>query len=122
MTAMSMDERALKFLDYLKVERNVSRHTMTSYAHDLKEFYDFFGKDAVENVDILSLRRYLAKLKSDNLSKRTVARRMARIRGASTMRTVVIAAVLALSDAALARRLDIWRARQTASVATRPKD
>ncbi len=53
---------------------------MTSYAHDLKEFYSFFGKDAVEGIDILSLRKYLANLKSANLSKRTVARRMASLR------------------------------------------
>jgi 5-(carboxyamino)imidazole ribonucleotide mutase len=31
-------------------------------------------------------------------------------------------AVLALSDSHLAKRLDAWRARQTASVATHPKD
>jgi 5-(carboxyamino)imidazole ribonucleotide mutase len=31
-------------------------------------------------------------------------------------------AVLALADPALAGRLDAWRARQTASVATRPSD
>jgi 5-(carboxyamino)imidazole ribonucleotide mutase len=31
-------------------------------------------------------------------------------------------AVLALSDAKIAKRLDVWRARQTKSVAKRPKD
>jgi 5-(carboxyamino)imidazole ribonucleotide mutase len=35
---------------------------------------------------------------------------------------LLAAAVLALSDAALAKRLDQWRAQQTESVATRPKD
>jgi 5-(carboxyamino)imidazole ribonucleotide mutase len=35
---------------------------------------------------------------------------------------LLAAAVLALSDAGLAQRLDDWRARQTAAVATRPKD
>jgi 5-(carboxyamino)imidazole ribonucleotide mutase len=35
---------------------------------------------------------------------------------------LLAAAVLALSDAALAKRLDQWRAQQTASVAARPKD
>ena len=34
---------------------------------------------------------------------------------------LLAAAVLALSDSALAKRLDAWRARQTATVATRPK-
>jgi 5-(carboxyamino)imidazole ribonucleotide mutase len=35
---------------------------------------------------------------------------------------LLAAAVLALSDARLAKRLDQWRARQTAAVAARPKD
>lgn len=35
---------------------------------------------------------------------------------------LLAAAVLALSDPALAKRLDDWRARQTAAVADRPKD
>jgi 5-(carboxyamino)imidazole ribonucleotide mutase len=35
---------------------------------------------------------------------------------------LLAAAILALSDAALAKRLDAWRAKQTASVGKRPKD
>jgi len=35
---------------------------------------------------------------------------------------LLAASVLALSDAALARRLDAWRARQTEAVADTPKD
>ncbi len=35
---------------------------------------------------------------------------------------LLAAAVLALSDAALAKRLDHWRAQQTGAVAARPKD
>ena len=35
---------------------------------------------------------------------------------------LLAASVLALSDAALARRLDSWRARQTEAVADTPKD
>ena len=35
---------------------------------------------------------------------------------------LLAAAVLALSDAGIARRLDAWRARQTKAVAKRPKD
>ena len=35
---------------------------------------------------------------------------------------LLAASVLSLGDEALARRLDAWRATQTASVAERPKD
>ena len=35
---------------------------------------------------------------------------------------LLAASILAISDAALAKRIDAWRARQTASVGKRPKD
>jgi 5-(carboxyamino)imidazole ribonucleotide mutase len=35
---------------------------------------------------------------------------------------LLAASVLSLSDAALAERLEAWRAKQTASVAERPQD
>ena len=35
---------------------------------------------------------------------------------------LLAAAVIALSDAKVAKRLDAWRARQTRAVAKRPKD
>lgn len=83
-----MDRTVNQFLDYLKGERNYSRHTLTSYAHDLKEFFLFFEQEIairraaphLENVDVLFLRRYLALLKTNNFAKRTVARRMASLR------------------------------------------
>jgi 5-(carboxyamino)imidazole ribonucleotide mutase len=40
----------------------------------------------------------------------------------ATNAALLAAAVLALSDAKIAKRLDAWRARQTKSVAKRPKD
>ncbi len=75
-----MERHTLKFINYLKAEKNYSRHTLVSYTHDLREFYLFLGEASLENVDVLSLRRYLARLKEEDLSKRTVARRMAVLR------------------------------------------
>ena len=40
----------------------------------------------------------------------------------SNLPSSLAAAVLALSDAKTAKRLDSWRAQQTRSVAKRPKD
>ncbi len=75
-----MDRLVEKFLTYLKVEKNYSQHTIVSYAHDLKEFSGFLGEAPVEDTDIVFLRRYLALLKTNNLSKKSVARRMATLR------------------------------------------
>lgn len=75
-----MDRCAEKFLTYLKVERNYSKHTLLSYKHDLVEFYRFLGAIPLRDVDVLVLRKYLALLKSRNLSKRTIARGLAVLR------------------------------------------
>lgn len=75
-----MDAYVEKFLTYLKVEKNYSRHTLLSYSNDLREYYRFLDKTPVDQADVTLLRRYLALLKNNNLSKRTVARRMAALR------------------------------------------
>lgn len=75
-----MDHYADKFLTYLKVEKNYSKHTLINYAHDLKNFYTFLGNVKLADADILVLRKYLALSKENSLSKRTVARHMAALR------------------------------------------
>ena len=75
-----MNNEIEKFLMYLKVEKNYSPHTLTSYLNDLREFRRFFPETKLDAVDALGLRRYLAQLKTNELSKRTVARRMATLR------------------------------------------
>ncbi len=75
-----MDHYADKFLTYLKVERNYSRHTLINYAHDLKDFYAFLEEKKLADLDVIFLRKYLMVLKEKNLSKRSVARKMATLR------------------------------------------
>jgi tyrosine recombinase XerC len=69
-----------KFEDYLKIEKNYSSHTLRCYRADLKELSDFLkGKDP-KSITHLDLRRFLAKLKQQNLAKRTVVRKLGAIR------------------------------------------
>ena len=69
-----------KFLVYLKVEKNYSPHTLSGYSHDLREFQRFLGDAGLLGVAKETLRRYLARLNEQGLSKRTVSRRMATLR------------------------------------------
>ena len=69
-----------KFMNYLKVERNASPHTLKNYAIDLGVFRDFLGDKDIETVDHLALRRFLAELRAKNYSKRTIARKLASLR------------------------------------------
>jgi len=75
-----MDRYALKYLDYISIEKNYSPHTILNYTHDLKEFFLFLGETAVEKVDIIALRRYLAELKRRNLAKTSLSRKIATLR------------------------------------------
>jgi len=70
-----------KFLNYLKIEKNMSPHTVINYSVDLRDFAKFLGDDAdIEKVEYLTLRKFLADLKVKNYSKRTVARKLACLR------------------------------------------
>lgn len=69
-----------KFMNYMKVEKNASPHTITNYMVDMNVFKGFLGDKEIETVDHLSLRRYLAELRAKNYSKRTVARKLASLR------------------------------------------
>ncbi len=76
-----MIESALdKFLKYLKVEKNYSEHTLIGYSHDLRHFFSFISGTRLEDVTIGLLRNYLALLKENGLSKRTMARASAVLR------------------------------------------
>lgn len=69
-----------KFLNYLKIEKNYSRYTSDNYEHDLRDFAGFLGDMALDKVDYLFLRKYLAFLKEHNLGQRTVSRRLSCLR------------------------------------------
>ena len=69
-----------RFLKYLKAEKNYSPNTLEAYSHDLRHFFSFISGSKLEDVDLPLLRKYLALLKENNLSKRTMARRAASLR------------------------------------------
>jgi len=69
-----------KFINYLKIEKNASNHTIINYTIDLKAFSLFLGEADIDSIDHLALRRFLAELRSKNYSKRTIARKLASLR------------------------------------------
>lgn len=75
------------FLEHLEKERDVSAHTVKAYARDCREFVDFlvgyYGGAAWswQGVDRLAMRGFLARLAKRGLSKRSVARTLAAVRG-----------------------------------------
>ncbi len=75
-----MNRYVEKFLSYLEIEKNYSKHTILNYKIDLKEFFLFLKDTSIERVDYFHLRRFLASLRSKDLRPRTVARKLSAIR------------------------------------------
>ena len=69
-----------KFKNYLTVEKNYSAHTIKNYLSDLDEFSRFLSGKDVESVDYLTVRKFLAQLRSRAISKRSVARKLSSLR------------------------------------------
>jgi len=75
-----MDRFIEKFIRYLDIEKNYSKHTILNYRLDLNDFKKFLGESDIEKVDYLILRKYLVVLKERNLKTRTMARRLSSLR------------------------------------------
>lgn len=75
-----MDESRNKFLDYLRVVRGASEHTIRNYGLDLEAFQAFNQNIPLSQVDKKTVRGYLAHLNLKQTSKRTILRRLSSLR------------------------------------------
>ncbi len=74
-----------EFSVYLKVEKNASAHTFSSYLHDINQFVEFLqetghavsdGEIKPENVDRIAIRSFLAYLHQASNSTSTITRKL----------------------------------------------
>ena len=69
-----------KFLQFLEHEKRYSVHTLKSYSTDLEQFIQFlsseFQVNTVKNVNFQFVRSWIAKLLSNNISARSVNRKI----------------------------------------------
>ena len=75
-----MEKYIEKFIRYLEIEKNYSKHTILNYKLDLVNFKNFLGNTPLEKVDYLTLRKYLAVLKEKHLGTRSIGRRLSALR------------------------------------------
>ena len=73
-----------KYLDYLKIEKNYSLHTITNYGVDLNDFDNFLRAENknidIKKIDYFILRKFLSKLSTENLKKRTISRKISTLK------------------------------------------
>lgn len=77
-----MEQDIIKFLKYLKIEKNYSDNTYKNYEKDLLEYQEYLNK---ENIDITKtnyklVRKYLTYMFDKNYSKKTISRHISTLR------------------------------------------
>lgn len=74
-----------KFLDYIRIEKRYSAHTITSYKKDLEDFMSFVLKtEATADLRDISkkvIRNFIVHLSENRLSKRSINRKLSSLRG-----------------------------------------
>ncbi|HEY8226903.1 MAG TPA: tyrosine recombinase XerC [Pyrinomonadaceae bacterium] len=85
-----MEQLVNQFLEHLQYERNVSAHTLRNYRIDLEQFFNYLSSPdtqnkksqtpALEQIDHLTIREWLASLHSAQKQKSSIARKLAALR------------------------------------------
>lgn len=81
---MKVADLITKFESYLLTEKRVSKNTFMAYKQDLRQFVQFIAKegcDTMDKVQTLHLRDFLAHLRDMHLSVRSIARKIAALKG-----------------------------------------
>src|SRR5262245_47215437 len=72
------------FLDFLKFEKRYSAHTLISYETDLASFFAFlgqqYGETTLKEITHSMLRSWLAGLKEEKLSSKSINRKISTLR------------------------------------------
>jgi integrase/recombinase XerC len=72
------------FIDFLKFEKRYSRHTVRAYSDDLTQFFDFsgslFGHQDPAQVSTALIRSWLAQLKEQEISSRSINRKISTLK------------------------------------------
>ena len=72
------------FLEYLKIEKRYSNHTLVSYENDLFQFdnylSNFYDSLSLISVDMIHVRSYMVELLELQLAKSSVARKISTIK------------------------------------------
>ena len=73
-----------KFIEYLRVEKNYSVHTLKAYKTDLNNFQKFLVDSnfnvKIENVDYRIIRLWIVKLVNEKISNRTINRKVSSLK------------------------------------------
>ena len=75
----TVQKAVAQFLQGLE-QRNASKHTITAYRKDLRNFSAYLGARSLGSVDHIAIRGFLSRLYERGLNKTSVARALAAVR------------------------------------------
>ncbi|MDR0934789.1 MAG: tyrosine recombinase [Erysipelotrichaceae bacterium] len=77
-----MNKQLREFLDYLKLERNYSPLTISSYQSDIEKFHRYISNEGVlmDKVDQIIIRNFLTEELMNGIAKRSSKRRLCSLR------------------------------------------
>lgn len=71
------------FLDYISLEKGLSKHTQNAYQNDLNQFFIFLNKNKITSIHRIKRKMildHLLNLKDEGISTRTIARHIVSIK------------------------------------------
>ena len=80
----SLEFLADQYLNYLLVEKGLSKKTLESYSRDLMRYFDFLRRESADEVsenDAAFILKHLITMKSEGLGARSRARHLVTLRG-----------------------------------------
>jgi len=80
----SLDTLVDQYINYLLVEKGLSKRTIASYSRDLIRYLNFINVSGIQDIsetDTPVILKHLINLKNDNLSPRSRARHLTTLRG-----------------------------------------
>lgn len=75
-----MEREIDRFIDYMKIVKRASPHTVRNYSSDVVQFVEFARKAGEEKFDYPLIRRFLAHLQRGGCARTSVARKVAALR------------------------------------------
>lgn len=74
----------ISFIEYLKLEKNYSDHTITAYVKDISAFSEFckleYGDDTINQVHYVQIRNWIVSLVNNGLQNVTINRKIASLK------------------------------------------
>ncbi|MCB1024799.1 MAG: tyrosine recombinase XerC [Acidobacteria bacterium] len=84
-----LEEHLKQFLQHLRYERNVSRHTLRNYKSDLEQFHIYLAPPkasgvrediSISEIDHITIREWMSELHDNDKKKTSIARKLASLR------------------------------------------